>query len=163
MTRMMLTRSTSLSHRRGERNISGSPWVMTDRGPLGSHCRRWLLNLPEVITDLVPLGPVRFLPLLEPVVGAATTRVTGGAAHLDAATEEMLIGVAVAIAVAGIVFAMVRLKPQRVPRKRDAVPEFGFEGLVANKYYVDEAIDRTIVTPTYAVSRNFSGARSTTA
>ena len=54
----------------------------------------------------------------------------------------------------GIVFAIVRLRPNRVPLKRDAVPEHGFEGLVANKYYVDEALDRAIVTPTYAVSRN---------
>ena len=67
----------------------------------------------------------------------------------------MLIGAAVAIAVAGIVFALVRLKPDRVPRKRDAVPEYGFEGVVANKYYVDEGIDRAIVTPTYAISRSF--------
>ena len=60
-----------------------------------------------------------------------------------------------AIAVAGIVFAMARLKPERVPRKRDAVPEFGFEGVVANKYYVDEGIDRAVVMPTYAISRSF--------
>jgi NADH-quinone oxidoreductase subunit L len=67
----------------------------------------------------------------------------------------MLIGAAVAIAVAGIVFAIVRLKPAKVPLKRDAIPEYGFEGVVANKYYVDEGIDRTIVMPTYAISRNF--------
>ena len=64
-------------------------------------------------------------------------------------------GVAVAIAVIGIVFAIVRLKPARLPRKRDAIPEHGFEGVVANKYYVDEGLDRVIVTPTYAISRNF--------
>ena len=62
---------------------------------------------------------------------------------------------AVAIAVAGIVFAIVRIKPARVPRKRDAIPEHGFEGVVAHAYYVDEEIDRVIVTPTYKVSRNF--------
>jgi len=49
----------------------------------------------------------------------------------------------------------VRLKPSRVPRKADAIPEHGFEGVVAHKYYVDEAIDRTVVTPVYATSRNF--------
>ncbi|HMI55702.1 MAG TPA: hypothetical protein VK494_05910, partial [Gemmatimonadaceae bacterium] len=54
----------------------------------------------------------------------------------------------------GILIAIARLKPARVPSKRDAVSETGFEGIVANKYYVDEALDRAIVTPTYAVSRN---------
>jgi NADH-quinone oxidoreductase subunit L len=113
------------------------------------------LNLPEVVTDLFPLGPPEIVShWLEPVVGTATARVLGGAAHLSASTEEALIGVAVLIAVAGIVFAVVRLKPDRLPRKRDAVPEYGFEGLVANKYYVDEGLDRAIVTPTYAISRN---------
>jgi NADH-quinone oxidoreductase subunit L len=64
-------------------------------------------------------------------------------------------GVAVAIAVVGILFALVRLKPASLPAKRDAVPEHGFEGVVAHKYYVDEALDRAVVTPTYAISRNF--------
>jgi NADH-quinone oxidoreductase subunit L len=59
------------------------------------------------------------------------------------------------IAVAGIVFAMARLKPASVPRARDAVPEHGLEGVVAHKYYVDEAIERTVVKPTYVFSRSF--------
>ena len=59
------------------------------------------------------------------------------------------------VALAGIVFAIVRLKPQRLVPKRDAIPEEGFEGVVANKYFVDEGLDRAIVTPTYAISRNF--------
>jgi len=42
-----------------------------------------------------------------------------------------------------------------VPRKRDAVPEHGFENVVAHKYYVDEGIERGIVIPTYRVSRSF--------
>ena len=92
---------------------------------------------------------------LDPVVGSATARITAGARPVPAATEEMLIGVAVLIAVTGIVFAVGRLKPAKVPRKRDAIPETGFEGVVANKYYVDEEIDRFIVEPTYKVSRNF--------
>jgi NADH-quinone oxidoreductase subunit L len=59
------------------------------------------------------------------------------------------------IAVVGILFAILRLKPASLPRKRDAVPEHGFEGVVAHKYYVDEGIDRVIVEPTYKVSRSF--------
>jgi NADH-quinone oxidoreductase subunit L len=160
MTRMMLYtfHGPSRTGAEEEKHLHEAPWVMT--GPLVvlgilTAAGGWL-NLPGVITDLVPVGPREVLAhWLEPVVGAATARVAGGAPHVDAATEEMLIGVAVAIAVAGIVFAIVRLKPDRVPRKRDAVPEFGFEGVVANKYYVDEGIDRAIVTPTYAISRSF--------
>jgi NADH-quinone oxidoreductase subunit L len=141
-----------------EHNLHEAPWVMT--GPLVilgilTVLGGWL-NLPQVVTDIIPLGPRELLAhWLDPVVGQATARVTAGAAQVPASTEEALIGVAVAIAVAGIVFAFLRLRPDRVPRKRDAVPEHGFEGVVANKYYVDEALDRTIVTPTYAISRNF--------
>ena len=160
MTRMMLYtfHGPNRTGAEEEKHLHDAPWVMT--GPLVvlailTAVGGWL-NLPEVITDLVPIGPREVLAhWLEPVVGSATARVTAGAAHVAASTEEALIGVAVAIAVAGIVFAIVRLKPERVPRKRDAIPEHGFEGVVAHAYYVDEEIGRVIVTPTYKVSRNF--------
>jgi NADH-quinone oxidoreductase subunit L len=67
----------------------------------------------------------------------------------------MLMGIAVVLAVAGIVYAFARLKPAELVPKRDAIPEEGFEGVVANKYYVDEAIDGAVVTPTYVISKNF--------
>jgi NADH-quinone oxidoreductase subunit L len=160
MTRMMLYtfHGPVRTGTEEEHHLHEAPWVMT--GPLVilgilTVFGGWL-NLPEVITDIIPLGPRELLAhWLDPVVGQATARVTAGAAQVPASTEEALIGLAVAIAVAGIVFAFLRLKPARVPRKRDAVPEHGLEGLVANKYYVDEALDKTIVTPTYAISRNF--------
>jgi NADH-quinone oxidoreductase subunit L len=160
MTRMMLYtfHGPTRTGAEEEKYLHDAPWVMT--GPLVvlgilTAVGGWL-NLPEVITDLVPIGPGEILShWLDPVVGSATGRVTAGAASVAPSTEQMLIGVAVAIAVAGIVFAVVRLKPAKVPPKRDAIPEYGFEGVVANKYYVDEGIDRTIVTPTYVISRNF--------
>jgi NADH-quinone oxidoreductase subunit L len=160
MTRMMLYtfHGPSRTGAEEEKHLHEAPWVMT--GPLVilgilSAVGGWL-NLPEVITDLVPLGPTDILARwLDPVVGSATARVTAGAAQVAPSTEEALMGVAVAIAVIGIVFAIVRLKPASLPRKRDAIPEHGFEGVVANKYYVDEGLDRAIVTPTYAISRNF--------
>jgi NADH-quinone oxidoreductase subunit L len=160
MTRMMLYtfHGPTRTGAEEEKYLHEAPWVMT--GPLVvlgilTVIGGWL-NLPEVITSLAPVGPSElFSHWLEPVVGNATSRLLGGAAHLDASTEQALMGVAVAIAFVGIVFAIVRLRPNRVPLKRDAVPEHGFEGLVANKYYVDEALDRAIVTPTYVVSRNF--------
>jgi NADH-quinone oxidoreductase subunit L len=160
MTRMMLYtfHGPTRTGAEEEKYLHEAPWVMT--GPLVvlgilTVIGGWL-NLPEVITDLVPLGPSEIMSRwLEPVVGGATARLTAGAAHVTASTEEALMGVAVAIAVVGILFAIVRLRPDRLPAKRDAVPERGFEGLVANKYYVDEGLDRAIVTPTYAISRNF--------
>ena len=160
MTRMMLYtfHGPTRTGEEEEKHLHEAPWVMT--GPLVilgilSAVGGWL-NLPEVITDLVPLGRADILAhWLDPVVGSATARVAAGAAHVAPSTEEALMGVAVAIAVIGIVFAIVRLKPARLPRKRDAIPEHGFEGVVANKYYVDEGLDRVIVTPTYAISRNF--------
>ena len=160
MTRMMLYtfHGPSRMGTEEERHLREAPWVMT--GPLVvlgilTVFGGWL-NLPEVIADLVPIGPAGALDhWLEPVVGGATARVSAGASRLPAATEEMLMGLAVVIAVAGIVYAIARLKPERLVPKRDAIPEEGFEGVVANKYYVDEGLDRAIVTPTYAISRSF--------
>jgi NADH-quinone oxidoreductase subunit L len=160
MTRMMLYtfHGPNRTGAEEEKHLAEAPWVMT--GPLVvlgilTVFGGWL-NLPAVVTDIVPLGPREALTRwLDPVVGGATARISAGGSALPAATEELLIGVAVVIAVLGIVFALVRLKPDRLVRKRDAIPEHGFEEVVANKYYVDEALDRTIVTPTYAFSRSF--------
>jgi NADH-quinone oxidoreductase subunit L len=158
MTRMMLYtfHGPGRTGAEEEKHLREAPWVMT--GPLVvlgilTVFGGWL-NLPKVITDVIPLGPAEVLShWLEPVVGSATARIAG-AGHLAPSTEYALMGVAVAIAVAGILFAIVRLTPKTLPRKRDAIPEYGFEGVVANKYYVDEGLDRAIVIPTYAISRN---------
>jgi NADH-quinone oxidoreductase subunit L len=88
------------------------------------------------------------------VVGSATARVSAGEVHASVSVEQLLVLAAVVVAIAGIVFAWARLKPSRLVRKRDAVAEEGFERVVAEKYFVDEAYDRGIVTPTYAISRN---------
>jgi NADH-quinone oxidoreductase subunit L len=160
MTRMMLYtfHGPSRTGAEEEGHLHEAPWVMT--GPLVvlgilTVFGGWL-NLPEVIADVVPIGPAGLLDhWLEPVVGNATARVSAGAQRLPATTEEMLMGLAVVIAMAGIVFAMARLKPARLVPKRDAIPEQGFEGVVANKYFVDEGLDRAIVTPTYTISKNF--------
>ncbi|MFN2635890.1 MAG: NADH-quinone oxidoreductase subunit L [Gemmatimonadaceae bacterium] len=158
MTRMMLYTFHG-PNRTGEaeqKHLREAPWVMT--GPLVilgllSVFGGWL-NLPEVVTDLVPLGPRAVLARwLEPTVGSATARLTQGATRGLVSNEEVLIGAAVAIAVAGIIYAVARLKPQRLVRKRDAAAEEGFERVVANKYYVDEAYDRAIVSKAYAFSR----------
>ena len=158
MTRMMLYtfHGPARTGAREEEHLGEAPWIMT--GPLVilailTIVGGWL-NLPEVATDLLPLGPTELLGhWLDPVVGNATAQIAG-TGRTPANTEQMLIGAAVIIAVAGMLFAWLRLKPARVPRRSEALPETGFEGVVANKYYVDEGLDRAVVTPTYAVSRN---------
>ncbi len=109
------------------------------------------LNLPA----LIPLGRVGVLEhWLEPVVGESALRFTGGTAHEAApGTEWMLIGIAVAIAVAGIALALVRLKPAALVPKARAVPATGFARVLEEKYYVDELYDRLIVGPVVSVSR----------
>ena len=159
MTRMMLYtfHGPNRTGTTNEPHLSEPAWVMT--GPLVvlgvlSLAGGWL-NLPKVITDLVPLGPAGALEhWLEPVVGEATARVAGEGAHMAVSTEEILIGVAVAIAVAGIAIAWTRLKPGALVPKAEAPPSTGFGRVLENKWYVDEAYDATIVKPTYAISRS---------
>ena len=160
MTRMMLYtfHGPVRTGAEEEKHLHEAPWVMT--GPLVilgilTIVGGWL-NLPEAITDLLPIGPSETLAhWLEPVVGGATARVAGTSTHVAASTEEILIGAAVIIAVVGMVLAFARLKPERLVPKRDAVPEQGFERIVAEKYYVDEGVEKGIVRPAYSVSRSF--------
>ena len=73
--------------------------------------------------------------------------------HLHA-TEYALIGVALAIAISGILIAWARLKPAALLPKEQAPESEGFERVLEHKYYVDEAYDRAIVQPTVGISRN---------
>ena len=155
MTRMMLYtfHGPNRSGAKEKEHLAEAPWIMT--GPLVvlgvlSLFGGWL-NLPA----LLPIGPVGVLDRwLEPVVGTATNAVTGGAAEVAHGTEWALIGAAVAIAVAGILIAVVRLKPERLVPKAQAPEEHGIERVLLHKYYVDELYDRVIVRPTVWISRN---------
>jgi NADH-quinone oxidoreductase subunit L len=156
MTRMMLYTFHG-PNRSGERErqyLHEAPWVMT--GPLVvlgllSAFGGWF-NLPELFSFL---GPARLLEQwLEPVVGEGALMVTKGAVpEASHGTEYALIGSAVAIAVAGIALALVRLKPETLVPKAQAPAEHGFEKVLANKYYVDEAYDAAIVQPLVSTSR----------
>ena len=155
MTRMMLYTFHG-PNRTGEAeqaHLREAPWSMT--GPLVvlgvlSAFGGWL-NLPTAI----PIGPIAVLEKwLEPVVGAATASISGVGAEEVLSTEYALIGVAVAIALLGIAFAVMRLKPAAVVPARDAVPSRGFEHVLEEKYYVDEIYDDAIVKPIVAGSRN---------
>ncbi len=155
MTRMMIYTFHG-PNRTGEterRHLGEAPWVMT--GPLvvlgALSAIGGLLNLPHVFTH----EEGALARWLEPVVGGAQLRVAGGeAAEVSASTEYVLIGAAVAIAAVGIALAFARLKPARLVPKREATPEYGVEGVLANKYYVDEAYDAALVAPTVGLSRN---------
>ncbi len=156
MTRMMIytfhgpnrTGSAEESH------LREAPWVMT--GPLVvlgllSVFGGWL-NLPAII----PIGKIGVLDSwLDPVVGDATKRVAeaGGEAAHGAGPELMLIGIAVVVAIAGMALAFARLKPASLVPAAKSPPEEGFERVLANKYYVDEAYDAAVINPTFQISK----------
>ena len=155
MTRLMLYTFHG-PNRTGEAeraHLREAPWSMT--GPLVvlgalSAVGGWL-NLPAAL----PLGPIGLMEKwLEPVVGTSTATAAGLVGEQLPSTEYALIGVAVVIAVVGIVFAVVRLRPAALVSKRDAVPPHGIEKLLENKYYVDELYDDAIITPIVSGSRN---------
>ncbi len=155
MTRMMLYTFHG-PNRTGERerdHLREAPWLMT--GPLVvlgvlSVFGGWF-NLPA----LIPVGPLAGLEhWLEPVVGNATVRVVGTrAGEASHSTEVALVGLAVLIAIAGIAIAFAFLKPATLVPKAQSPEEHGFQKVLANKYYVDEAYDAAIVTPVMATSR----------
>jgi NADH-quinone oxidoreductase subunit L len=155
MTRMMLYtfHGPNRTGAAEQPHIKDAPWVMT--GPLVvlgvlAIVGGWL-NLPA----LFPLGPPHALDKwLEPVVGAATLRVAGGSAELAPATEGLLIAVAVAVAIAGILIAVVRLKPATLTTPDQSPEPVGFEKVLEHKYYVDEGLDAAVVQPTVSLSRN---------
>ncbi len=155
MTRMMLytfhgpnrTGETEQAH------LREAPWIMT--GPLVvlgvlSVIGGWF-NLPR----LIPLGaPASLEHWLEPVVGESASRVTKGVAiALPHNTELLLIAGAVLVAVAGMALAFARLKPAALVPKDESPAEHGFEKVLINKYYVDEAYDAAIVQPIVSTSR----------
>ena len=156
MTRMMLYTFHG-PNRTGEveqSHLKEAPWVMT--GPLvvlglAAAFGGWL-NVPELLNAIGPVGNLEHW--LEPVVGEAALRTTLGAApHVAHETELMLVGTAIAIAVAGIAFALLRLKPAALVPKKDAAAAEGISRVLEHKYYVDEGYDVAIVQPTVDVSR----------
>jgi NADH-quinone oxidoreductase subunit L len=135
-------------------HLKEAPWIMT--GPLLVlgilSAFGGMLNLPAILYE-GRFGEILTL-WLEPVVGHGTEIVLAGeGAHLSHSTEYALIGTAIAIAIAGIAYAFIRLKPAALTAAKDAAPETGIEKTLLNKWYVDEAYDRTVVQPTLGFSR----------
>ncbi len=154
MTRLMLYTFHG-PNRTGEKERTAmheAPWIMT--GPLVvlgilAAAGGWL-NIPHILDWLGPVGLLEHW--LAPVTGAATAAV-GAASEMSAATEWMLIGAAVAIAVSGMTIAYMKCKPAVLVPKRMARPETGFGLVLENKYYVDEIYDTAIVEPVVDGSR----------
>ena len=155
MTRMMLytfhgPNRTGVKERE---HLRDAPWIMT--GPLVvlgtlSVIGGWL-NIPEFARFLGPVGALD--RWLKPVVGAATGRVLVDAPETSAGLEYGLVGLAVLIAIAGIVLAWARLRPASLLPKNQSAPEEGIERVLLNKYYIDEFYDTTVVKPVYGISR----------
>ncbi len=154
MTRMMLYTFHGPT-RTGEvesRHLREAPWTMTvPVVVLGllSIGGGWL-NIPELLGMLGPVG--RLEHWLDPVVASAAERLGGGAA-LEHALELTLIAIAIAIAVVGIVGAVVLLRPARLLPKAESPREVGIQALLADKFRVDELYDRFIVQPLLTASR----------
>ena len=150
MTRMMLYAFHGPNRTGdGEKgHLHEAPWVMT--GPLvilgiGS-IFAGLLNLPHILP-----GAGWLEHQFEPVTELSHRYLPE--AHLSVNTEWMLVGLAVAIAVAGILAAWRLLDFEGLRPARDAEPERGFAKVLANKWYVDEIYDALIIRPCLWVSR----------
>ena len=134
-----------------EGEVHDAPWIL--RGPLLvlgalTLVGGWL-QLPEVL----PLGRIGLLDQwLEPTTGNAGALLAGNG-HLAHSTEFLLIGIAVAVAVAGIVVAFVMLSPDSLTTKENAPAEQGIGLVLANDYFVDTAIARGVVGPFVATAR----------
>jgi NADH-quinone oxidoreductase subunit L len=150
MTRMMLYTFHG-PNRTGDQereHLHEAPWVMT--GPLVVlgilSLAGGALNLPALVG-----GNAWLERWLEPVTTASASLLP--AADVSSGTEWTLIGVAVAIALAGIVGAIQLLKPAALVPARQAPAEAGFGKVLANKWYVDELYDRAVVKPITWLSR----------
>jgi NADH-quinone oxidoreductase subunit L len=150
MTRLMLYTFHG-PNRTGERerdHLHEAPWIMTAPlvvlGVLSA--AGGLLNVPALWG-----GNAWLHHWLEPVTKAASD--LAPAVHLSHSTEWLLVGIAVAVAVTGIVAAWRLLKPAGLVPARSAPAERGFARVLRNKWYVDEIYDALIVRPLVWLSR----------
>jgi len=150
MTRLMIYTFHG-PNRTGEQeqtHLHEAPWILT--GPLVIlgvlSAAGGLLNVPALYH-----GGAWLHHWLEPVTqpGAALRPEP----PLASGTEWMLVGVAVAVAVIGIVGAWQLLKPERLVPARNAPEERGLARILRNKWYVDEIYDALIVRPLVWFSR----------
>ena len=149
MTRMMLYTFHG-EHRSGDAVLDGvhePGWTM--RAPLVvlgvlTLVGGWL-NLPEFAASL---GRPRLLEeWLAPVVGAADRAILAGGSISAGAERELLI-TAVLIALAGVVGAFAAFSRVKLVPAKQAPAEVGVQRVLNNAYFVDRAVDRSIVRAT---------------
>ncbi|HET8712534.1 MAG TPA: NADH-quinone oxidoreductase subunit L [Gemmatimonadales bacterium] len=150
MTRMMLYTFHG-PNRTGEQareHLHEAPWIMT--GPLlllgVLTALGGIINIPELFG-----GGAWLHHWLEPITQASAPLLPE--AHLSHTTEWVLVGVAVAVGLLGIVGAWRLLKPESLVPKAQAPEERGFARVLSNKWYVDEIYDGLIVRPLVWLSR----------
>ena len=150
MTRLMLYTFHG-PNRTGENeqaHLHEAPWIMT--GPLVLlgllSAAGGLLNVPELYH-----GNAWLHHWLEPVTEPSAALLPE--ARLASGTEWLLVAVAVATAVIGIVGAWRLLKPEGLVPARSAPEERGFARVLRDKWYVDEIYDLAVVRPLVWLSR----------
>ncbi|PYP39825.1 MAG: NADH-quinone oxidoreductase subunit L [Gemmatimonadetes bacterium] len=150
MTRLMLYTFHG-PNRTGENeqaHLHEAPWIMT--GPLVLlgllSAAGGLLNVPELYH-----GNAWLHHWLEPVTEPSAALLPE--ARLASGTEWLLVAVAVAVAVIGIVGAWRLLKPEGLVPARSAPEERGFARVLRDKWYVDEIYDLAVVRPLVWLSR----------
>jgi NADH-quinone oxidoreductase subunit L len=150
MTRLMLFtfHGPNRSGEKARAHLHEAPWIMTAPllvlGILSA--AGGLIDIPELFG-----GGAWLHHWLAPVT-------QGGAAvlpemHLSHSTEWVLIAIAVAVAVLGMVGAWRLLKPDSLVPAPQAPEERGFARVLRNKWYIDEIYDRLIVRPLVWISR----------
>ncbi len=134
-----------------QRHLHEAPWIMT--GPLlvlgVLSLAGGLLNLPGFMPGPHHLLDTWLHPVVEPAARFLALELPHGA------TEALLIGLAVLIGVAGLVWGHRATLGSALVPARDAPPERGIWKLLHNKWYVDELYHEFIVAPLVALSRGF--------
>jgi NADH-quinone oxidoreductase subunit L len=150
MTRLMLYtfHGPNRTGAKEQEHLHEAPWIMT--GPLlllgVLSAAGGVINIPELYH-----GNAWLHHWLEPITQSSAPLLP--ATHLAPATEWMLVGIAVAVALTGIVGALRLLKPQALVPAAKAPEERGFARILKNKWYVDEIYDALIVRPIVWLSR----------
>jgi NADH-quinone oxidoreductase subunit L len=102
------------------------------------------MGLPAVFSENHMLSN-----FLEPVLGFSRMAVPAAfeAAHLDHATEYMLMAVSVAVAGVAILIAFITYVSKKAVPAEESAALSPLHKLVYNKYYIDEIYDALIVRP----------------
>jgi NADH-quinone oxidoreductase subunit L len=131
------------------RHLHEAPWIMT--GPL---VVLGILSVIGGVLNLPAFVPGRHHVLetwLEPVLEPSRRFLEVGLPH--GTTEYVLIGLAIAIAVIGLLAGTRATLARPIAVPDAALPERGLWKLLHRKWYVDELYDEFIVTPLVRLSR----------